>query len=132
MTLIFTKNQRLWTAKDVLGLLKQSYWAAERSIETIQLSMDNSICYGVLHKDKLIGFGRVLTDYATVFWICDVIVVENYQGQGIGKKIMSMITEDSALQGLLGVLCTKDAHGLYEHYGFNLERSKAMIKRPHT
>lgn len=70
-----------------------------------------------------------MTDYATVFWICDIIVDTGYRQEGIGKKIMSHIMNDAGTQGLLGILCTKDAHGLYEQYGFELETQKAMIRR---
>jgi len=62
----------------------------------------------------LIGFGRVVTDYSTVFWICDIIIDEKYRGTSLGKKLIERIMATEELEGLKGVLATKDAHGLYE------------------
>lgn len=113
----------------VKALLKQTYWASERKEETIIKSIENSICYGVYEGDKLVGFGRVVTDHATVFWICDIIIDENYRGKNLGKKIMEKIMETKEIDGLLGLLATKDAHGLYEQYGFVKEPVKFMMKK---
>lgn len=113
----------------VKALLKQTYWASERTEETIIKSIENSICYGVYEGDNLVGFGRVVTDHATVFWICDIIIDENYRGKNLGKKIMEKIMEAKEIDGLLGILATKDAHGLYEQYGFVKEPVKFMIKK---
>ena len=56
------------------GFLNTSYWAAGRSIETIQRSIDNSLVFGVYKGDQQIGFARVITDYATFAWLADVFV----------------------------------------------------------
>ena len=127
--MIITSNNRMWTAKDVRRLLQQSYWADKRPIEVIERSMDYSICYGVIENDSLIGLGRVVTDHATIFWICDIIVDEAHRGKGIGKKIMTAIMEDVGGSDRLGILCTKDAHGLYEQFGFQVESKKAMTRK---
>lgn len=109
-------------------LLEQSYWANERSEEIIARSIENSICYGVYKNDDLIGFGRVVTDYYTVYWICDIVIDVKHRGNGLGKKLMDSISSTKELDGLLGILSTKDAHGLYEKYGFIKEPYKFMMK----
>jgi GNAT superfamily N-acetyltransferase len=109
-------------------LLKQSYWANERTEETIAKSVENSICYGVYKNDELVGFGRVVTDYSTVYWICDIIIDVKHRGNGLGKKLMENIMSTKELSRMLGILATKDAHGLYEHYGFCKEPHKFMAK----
>lgn len=113
----------------IKSLLKQSYWANERAEETILKSIDNSICYGVYKYDDMVGFGRVVTDYSTVYWICDIIIDEQHRGNGLGKKLMENIMSTSELEGLLGILATKDAHGLYEQYSFLKEPNKFMMKK---
>jgi GNAT superfamily N-acetyltransferase len=115
--------------ESVKALLKQTYWASERREETIIKSIENSICYGVYEGDKLVGFGRVVTDHATVFWICDIIIDKDYRGKNLGKKIMEKIMATKEFEGLLGILATKDAHGLYEQYGFVKEPVKFMMKK---
>lgn len=113
----------------IKALLKQTYWANERTDETIRKSIENSICFGVFHDKKLVGFGRVVTDYATVYWICDIIIDEHYRGNQLGKKLMARISETKELDGLLGILATNDAHGLYAQYGFVKEPEKFMTKK---
>lgn len=115
--------------KTINTLLKQSYWANERSEETIMKSIENSICYGVYENNEMIGFGRVVTDYSTVFWICDIIIDMTYRGHGLGKMLMKTIMDTNELRGLLGILATKDAHGLYEQYGFLREPNKFLLKK---
>jgi ribosomal protein S18 acetylase RimI-like enzyme len=110
-------------------LLRQSYWANERTEETIFKSIENSICYGVYKNEELVGLGRVVTDYSTVYWICDIIIDINHRNNGLGKKLMENIMTTKELEGLLGILVTQDAHGLYEQYGFIKEAHKFMMRK---
>ncbi|TDF99200.1 GNAT family N-acetyltransferase [Paenibacillus piri] len=114
----------------ILRFLAQSYWANQRSEEAVRKSIDNSICYGVYHGPRQIGFARIVTDHATMYWLCDVFVDDDYRGQGIGKRLIETIAGADALQGLTGILGTLDAHGLYEQYGFRKDESRFMRKRP--
>ena len=103
--------------KDLLG---QTYWADTRDIETIRKSIDNSLCYGAFLKEngKQIGFSRVITDFSTTYYICDVIVDEKYRGMGIGRALLDTIHDNKEVSTLRGVLATRDAHEFYRKYGF--------------
>jgi predicted GNAT family N-acyltransferase len=125
---ISTDKSRL-SIESLRLLMKQTYWAEDRTDETILRSVENSICYGIYQSNKLVGFGRVVTDYATVYWICDIIIDTNYRGNGLGKRLMECIMATKEIEGLQGILATKDAHGLYEQYGFVREPEKFMIKK---
>ena len=88
-------------------------------MEVIQRSIQNSLCFGLFHGNRQIGLIRVITDYATFAYVCDVYVLEDYQGKGLGKWLMSVATSYPELQGLRRwALLTRDAHGLYSQYGF--------------
>ncbi len=117
---------------EVVRLLRTTYWAGKRSREQIQKSMENSVCYGVYLEDepKLAGFARVITDYATTWYLCDVIIDPAYQHQGLGKALVSHIASLPEYAGLRGFLFTRDAHGLYEKYGFETVNGRAMVKSP--
>ncbi len=106
--------------EDIKSLLEQTYWANMRDIETIKKSIDNSLCYGAFLKEngKQIGFSRVITDYATTYYICDVIVDEHYRGMGIGKALLDAIHDNKEVSSLRGILATRDAHEFYRRYGF--------------
>lgn len=73
---------------EVVKLLRTTYWANKRSKEQIRKSMDNSVCYGVYLDDeqKLIGFARVISDFATTYYLADVIIDPDYQHRGLGKN----------------------------------------------
>ena len=115
---------------DVVRLLKMTYWADKRSQEKIETSMRNSSCYGICleDEDKLIGFARVISDYATTYYLCDVIIDADYRHQGLGKELVSYILSRPQYKGLRGILLTKDAHGLYEKFGFTVQDGRAMIR----
>lgn len=101
-------------------LSNHSYWAQGRSIEMVEQSIANSFCIGAydLHGGQ-VGFGRVVTDYAVFGWILDLFVLDEYQGEGIGKMLMDYIMRYPQFSKLQRWgLNTNDAHGLYEKYGF--------------
>ncbi len=116
----------------VKSLLGQSYWANQRCKDVIKKSIENSLCYGAYLKetDKQIAFARVITDYATTYYICDVIVDAEYRGLGIGKSLVDIIINDLRLAGLRGILATGDAHDLYEKFGFRTDNGRFMAKNP--
>jgi len=125
---LVTDDKNKMVFNDIVSLIRTSYWAKQRSEEVIQNSINHSLCYAVLKDDKQVAFARVVTDYSTMYWLCDVLVDESVRGLGLGKKMVEVLTTDPRLAGLLGVLATKDAHGLYEQYGFHKEANKFMKK----
>ncbi len=98
----------------------ESYWAANRSQQQTLTAIENSLCFGLYCADKQIGFARVVSDHATVAYVGDVFVLPGFQGLGLGKWLMETIIAHPDLQNLRRwVLATRDAHKLYEKYGFS-------------
>lgn len=125
---IISNDKSLLSYEKIYEFLAKSYWANERSKEKIDLSIRNSLCYGVYDGEQQIGFARVVTDYATIYWVCDVYVDEKYQGQGVGKKLLNYIVESSELKGLRGILRTRDAQTFYQEFGFEVVNEEFMRK----
>lgn len=115
---------------EVMALLKQTYWADRRTPEQVRKSMENSRCYGVYLDDerKLVGFARVISDFSTTYYLCDVIIDAAYQQKGLGKALVSHIEDLPEYQGLRGILITRDAHALYEKFGYQTLNGRAMVK----
>jgi GNAT superfamily N-acetyltransferase len=130
MVLISTDKSRLDIELIHNYLSNESYWAKDRSIAKVKLSIENSICFGVYLDEAQIGFARVVTDYAVFAWILDVFILKDFQGRGYGKKLMNTIMTQNNLQNLLRWgLGTDDAHGLYEQYGFKpLRKPQNMME----
>jgi GNAT superfamily N-acetyltransferase len=101
------------------GYLAASYWARGISRELLERAVRNSVCFGVYENDRQVGFARVVTDQATFAYLADVFILESHRGQGLATKLVAAIASDERLQGLRRwVLVTRDAHGLYEKFGF--------------
>jgi GNAT superfamily N-acetyltransferase len=100
-------------------LSEESYWCAGIPFETFKKSFDNSFCIGALMGGKQIGFGRLVTDYATLGYLADVFVEEQQRQKGISKKMMELLFDLEWVKNLRGIkLGTKDAQDLYRKYGF--------------
>ena len=116
---IDTDKRRLDIAAIHRFLSKESYWAPNRTLEQTLTAIENSLCFGLYKGREQVGFARVITDKATFAYIGDVYVLEAHRGQGLSKWLMKTIIEQPDLQGLRRwLLATRDAHGLYEQYGF--------------
>jgi len=115
---------------EIARLLKMTYWADKRPIEQIEKSVKNSSCYGVYLEDekKLVGFARVISDYATTYYLCDVIIDRAYQHKGLGTALVSHIESRPEYRGLRGILITRDAHSLYRKFGYEVLNDRAMVK----
>ena len=118
--------------EDIVRLLRMTYWADKRPIEIIEKSVRNSSCYGLYleDSDKLAGFARVISDYATAYYLCDVIIDTEYQHQGLGTALVSYINSLPEFSGLRGFLITRNAHGLYRKFGFEVVNDRVMLKEP--
>ena len=115
-----TTETSFFNVEFIHDFLSKSYWAEDIPIETVQKSIDNSLCFGVFHLGRQIGFARVITDYATFAYLADVFIDEAYRGQGLSKWLMEEIIAHEDLQGLRRfMLATRDAHGLYNQFGFS-------------
>jgi len=116
---ISTDPNRLQMDK-VLGFIARSYWASDRPAAVVVRSIENSLCFGLYTGDEQVGFARVVTDFATYAWLCDVFIQEDYRGQGLGKWLISCVMAHPELANLRRwSLATSDAHELYRKFGFH-------------
>ena len=103
----------------VHAFLTTSYWAEGIPRETVERSLRNSLCFGLYEEDRQIGLARVITDGATFGYLCDVYVLPEVRGRGLGTWLMECVMAHPDLQGLRRFsLVTRDAHELYRPVGF--------------
>ena len=101
------------------GFLSGSYWARGVSRDTVERSIEHSLCFGAYVGGRQAGFARVISDRATFAYVADVFVIDSERGRGVGKRLMECILSHPELQSLRRwTLFTRDAHGLYRRYGF--------------
>jgi len=89
---------------------------------------NTDLALSVWEGERLIGFGRVLTDYVYRASIWDVIVDPASQGQDIGTQIMERILHHPDLKRVeLFWLCTRDKQAFYGKLGFSADEQTGMV-----
>jgi len=117
-----TDKNRLDIEK-IHGFLKRSYWASSRTRKVLEKSIEKSCCLGIYerHTWLQVGFARIITDYATFGYLCDMFIDEAHRNIGLAKWMLSVIMRDPELMTLRRLLlATQDAHGLYRQFGFEM------------
>lgn len=110
------------TAQDIPAIhryLTRSMWAAGIDEQTVRDSVENSLNFGLFEGEKQIGFARFITDYATFAYLCDVYVLEDYQGNNLGGWLVECCQSHPVSARLRRmVLFTTTAPWLYEKFGY--------------
>lgn len=121
---LISTDPTLLDADAIYGYLSRSYWATGRPRATVELSLRHSLNFGLYYAGNpatlvQVGLARIITDYATFAYLCDVFILEEHRGQNLGKWLIETMTSDPALQTIRRfMLATRDAHGLYAQFGF--------------
>lgn len=130
MEIHIKKGLEALQTETVLRLLSQTVWACNRKKEAIMESWKHSICYGAYTADgKQIGFARVITDYATQYYICDVVVDADFRHRGVGTSLLKAITAEDTYRSLMGMLITEEAERFYEPFGFRKDPICFMTRK---
>lgn len=114
----------------VVAMLRNTYWAAERPAEVTAKSIQHSLNFGLFFGTEQVGFARVVTDHATVGYLCDVVIADAHRGKGIGKWVLTCILEHPELRGCRIDLFTKDAQEFYRAFGFGPHKYTNMVRYP--
>jgi len=117
---ITTDKNRLDIDKIHHYISTESYWGNGRTKEEVQTTIAHSFCFGIFNLDnQQLGFARLVTDYVLFAYVMDVLIFPEYQGKGYGKELVTYIMSHELIHKVKTVaLKTKDAHELYEKYGF--------------
>ena len=100
-------------------LSNHAYWSLGRSRETMQRALANSLAFGLFHDQQQIGLARVISDFATYAYLCDVYILDQYRGQGLGTWLIDCVLKHPDLRDIVKFsLVTRDAQALYRKFGF--------------
>lgn len=123
-SLIVTTDPARQDVKAVHAFLTRAYWCEGISLEIVERAVRHSLCFGMIDGAAQVGLARVVTDYATFGYLCDVYVLESHRGKGLGRWLIECVMAHPQLQGLRRFnLSTRDAHKLYADFGFQSLRS---------
>ena len=115
----------------IQDFLKDVYWAAGRTIDEVQTTIDSSFCFGIYLNEEQIGFCRVITDYVVFAYVMDVFIIQEHRGKGYSSILINAMMTESQLQHVkIWRLATSDAHFLYEKFGFKaLAHPEKMMEK---
>jgi GNAT superfamily N-acetyltransferase len=66
-----------------------------------------------------IRYARVVSDKTRFTYLCDVVVDEDWRGQGVGRALVRFAIGHADLATVkMWTLSTRDAHGVYARLGF--------------
>lgn len=130
MVIVSTDKTKL-NVPFIQDFLKDIYWAAGRTIDEVQTTIDSSVCFGIYLEEVQIGFARVITDYVVFAYLMDVFIAEEHRGKGYSTILIDAMMKEPVLKEFkIWRLATSDAHYLYEKFGFKaLAHPEKMMEK---
>ncbi|KMJ43308.1 GNAT family N-acetyltransferase [Xenorhabdus khoisanae] len=123
-----TTDKRKIDIRFVHSELSQLFWARGIEFERVKTAIENSLCFGLFHRDKEIGFARLITDFAILSYISDVFIIDEYQKKGLGRWLVECILQHPVIPHVQNVaLVTSTAGGLYKKFGFEPVTEKDFL-----
>jgi RimJ/RimL family protein N-acetyltransferase/GNAT superfamily N-acetyltransferase len=120
--------------EDLHRLYQNEWWTKSRTVEDVRSMVNGTrILVGLTDpaSDRLIAFGRVITDSAFKALIFDVIVDSSVRHHGLGRKLMDAIVSHPALAGVqhLELYCKPELTAFYERWGFRATPADLQFMR---
>jgi GNAT superfamily N-acetyltransferase len=110
-------------------LSTEAYWGTDRSRDVVERQVREAArTIGLYHEGRQVGFARVVSD-GRIAYLADVYVLRDHRGHGLGVELVRASVEEGPQRGLRWLLHTRDAHGLYERFGFG-PPSDRLLERP--
>ena len=135
--LVVTSDHQAFDLDVIHGFLRTAYWSEGIDRETVARAVANSMGFALFASGDQIGFARVITDYARFAFLCDVFVLPEWRAAGRATWMLKCVFSHPAIRDLSWQLGTKDAHKLYEKFGFRSHHdpTRLMVRprpeRPH-
>ncbi len=119
--------------RDVLWefLSTEAYWARwrDRSVVEAQLAAAWRVVGAYDGDGAMVGFARAVSDGITIAYLADVFILPTVRGDGLGVALVKAMIDDGPGADLRWMLHTRDAHGLYERFGFRAP-DETYLERP--
>ena len=109
----------------------EAYWSKGLSRELIEKTFrEASRVVGLYGPDgSTVGYCRAASDEVVFAYLCDVFVLEEHRGRGLGRELVREMVDGSPMKDLRWLLGTVDAHEMYRELGFR-KPSFRIMERP--
>ncbi len=112
------------------AFLSTAPWASGLPRETLRRALRNSLCFSLLEEDRQIGLARVISDFATYAYLCDVYILASRRRRGLGSWLIRCVLEHPDIAGLKRIaLITHDAQDFYRNFGFQTASPNHCMER---
>lgn len=126
------KLVKTWPDKDIVELYKAGgWWKESYNSSGIKHLIKGSFAFAVaIDKKKAVGMGRVISDGVSDAYIQDTVVLPEYRGRGIGKKIVKILLEYCLSKGILwiGLIAEPNQDEFYSRLGFKKMQNYVPMK----
>ncbi|MDB9526885.1 GNAT family N-acetyltransferase [Oscillatoria sp. CS-180] len=114
----------------LIGLFEAAaFWACERASEDMAIAIAHSHPVVIAwDSNELIGFARATSDgiYRATIW--DVVIHPNYQGAGLGRKLVQTVLGHPHMSRIERVyLMTTRQQAFYKRIGFQENETTTMV-----
>ncbi len=130
--LLISSDRRLLQMDRVEALLRGTPWGMAMPRRVMEKAAAHSLCFGVYHRGRQVGYARAVTDHATMYYLCDVVIDPAYRGRGLGRALVEFVARQPGFDRYQGMLDTEDAHGLYRQVGFAADGGHLMVRHRET
>ena len=114
----------------ICEFLKTSYWASGRRRSVVERAIRNSLCFGVYEDGRQVAFARVVSDRSRFSYLCDVFVVAEQRGRGLGRALIDFVLAHPSVRDTRRMLLgTRDAHPFYERMGWKSDDRGRFMER---
>lgn len=113
-------------------LSSEAYWGRWRERAVLDGQLDTAWrVVGAYRADtgEQVGFARAVSDGASFAYLADVFVSAEHQGAGVAHRILTRMIDEGPGSDFRWTLFTRDAHTLYEDFGFTTPDETAMVRR---
>jgi GNAT superfamily N-acetyltransferase len=123
-----------WPEDEIVELYKAgSWWKESYNSSGIKTLIQGSFAFAVVidkNSGKAIGMGRIISDGVSDAYIQDLVILENYRGQGIGKKLVNTLLQHCLSNGLLwiGLIAEPGQDEFYLPLGFKTMKNYVPMK----
>jgi GNAT superfamily N-acetyltransferase len=114
----------------VCEFLSMAPWNSGLGREALKRALGNSLCFSLFERGRQIGLARVITDFTTYAYLCDVYVIESHRHRGLGRWLIRCVLEHPSLASLKRIsLITHDAQEFYLDSGFRFPPANHYMER---
>ena len=109
--------------EEYMAMRKAVGWH-EFPLEQAAEGLKNCYIWCIREDDRPIALGRIIWDHGYVIYIADVIVLPEFQGKGLGRKIMETMMDFIRAQMkpgylfMVSLMSAKGKNEFYKKFGF--------------